>query len=130
MDETKNNLREKTDELQKKYDELLEKYNREILKISKPKLSQELEDLLCKRVCDLGLSSRASKGLDSREIIYLFQLAMYTKDDLNRIRNIGKKTIKEIAEFLREKTLSPGLNFSQEEINYFWEKIEGKNLAK
>ena len=123
-------LREKNVELQKKYDELLEKYKREIQKISKPQLTTETIELLCKRVCDFNLSARVINATDSYKIIYLFQLISMSKAQLGRVRNIYKKSIKEIEDFVSGLGQTLGMNFSPEEYNYFWEKIEEKIAAK
>jgi|GEM_PF-6977116 DNA-directed RNA polymerase alpha subunit len=113
-------------DLNKKYDGLLEKYQREVLKISKPPLSSETVDLLCGRICDTALSARIIHATDAREIIYLFQLISLSKEHLMRIRHIYKKSAKEIENFVSGLGLILGTNFSQEELNYFWEKIEKK----
>jgi hypothetical protein len=122
-------LQERLKQVTRERDDLKIKYEKALL-ITKPQLSTETIELLCKRVCDLELSVRALKTLDSREIIYLFQLITYTAKDLNRIRYLGKRTIKEIGNFIAGLGLSLGTNFSQEELNSFWKKIEEKIAAK
>ncbi|MFZ4631604.1 MAG: DNA-directed RNA polymerase subunit alpha C-terminal domain-containing protein [Patescibacteria group bacterium] len=120
-------LREQNARLTKERDELREKYEG-LKKISNPKLSTEIEELLITRVCDLGFSNRVIKVLDESDIAYVFQLIGHTKEQLNRLRKLGKNSIEEICQKLREKTLTTGITFRETEYNYFWDLIE-KNKA-
>ncbi len=113
-------------ELEKKYKELLEKTELKSPNIVKPPFSDETIALLCKRVCDFDLSARIIHAIDDYEIIYLFQLICFSKTQLERIRNIYKKSIKEIIDFLESFDLTLETKLSPEEINFFWKKVEGK----
>ena len=122
-------LREQNAKLIKERDDLLEKYEN-LKKISNPKLSAEMEELLITRVCDLGFSNRVIKALDESDIVYVFQLIGYTKEQLHRLRKLGKNSIDEISQKLREKTLTTGITFRETEYNYFWDLIERRQSKK
>ena len=58
-----------------------------------------------RKIClaDEGLSNRAVNGLEHKGIITLEDLLRYTSKTLLRIRHLGKKTVKEIEQFVRQK---------------------------
>lgn len=118
--------KQKYEDLKKLYDELLEKYDLRSQNIVKPSFSTETIELLCKRVCDFNLSTRVINATDAYELNYLFQLICVSKTQLGRIRNIHKKSIKEISDFLEGLGLALDTKLTQEEINFFWKKIEEK----
>ena len=89
-----------------------------------------MEELLITRVCDLGFSNRVIKALDESDIVYVFQLIGYTKEQLHRLRKLGKNSIDEISQKLREKTLTTGITFRETEYNYFWDLIERRQSKK
>lgn len=126
LKEENEKLKAKCGELEKINQELQKKYNKNVCKIIEPELSAEVIKLLCKRICDFDLGIRVIRAMEKTEIIYLFQLISWKQNDLEKIRNIRSVSINKIKVFLTENELELGTNFSQEEYNYFWKKVEEK----
>ncbi len=121
-----NKLKTRCCDLEKDYQELQGKYDKDICNVIRPQLNTETIELLCKRICDFDLSVRITRAMEATEIIYLFQLVSWKKDELEKIRNIRKVSIKNIQHFLAEHNLELGTSFFQEEYNFFWKKVEQK----
>lgn len=74
-----------------------------------PNPPEELNPILNMRLDQSKLSSRAKNGLFNVGIDYLYQLINYSKADLYKIRNFGKKTQAEIIDFVN----GLGLQFAE-----------------
>ena len=72
-----------------------------------------MRQLLQKRLVDLPLSVRALNCLKAAEVETLGQLVKYTKADLLKFRNFGKKSLAELDDLLNELNLSFGTDISK-----------------
>lgn len=70
---------------------------------------QKLLDNLDTPVKELGLSVRVANCLQKARIRYIGELVQRTETDLFKIKNFGRKTIKEIREILAELVLHLGM---------------------
>jgi len=61
---------------------------------------------MSKNICDLGFSNRTVNCLTYADIRTVYDLTRKTRDDLLGIRNMGKKSVLEIHEFLDKNKLS------------------------
>lgn len=85
---------------------------------SKPKqVAEELDEstlhmrqLLKTKLVDMDLSVRALNCLKAADVETLGDLVSYTKADLLKFRNFGKKSLTELEELVRSKSLSFGMN--------------------
>ena len=73
-------------------------------------------DILKREVVYEDLSVRLLNCLKAADIYYIWQLLMITKADLLKYRNFGKKSLAELDEYLKEKNLHLGWEFSPAEI--------------
>jgi DNA-directed RNA polymerase alpha subunit len=64
------------------------------------------DPLMSKNICDLGFSNRTVNCLTYADIRTVYDLTRKTRDDLLGIRNMGKKSVLEIQEFLDKNKLS------------------------
>lgn len=79
-------------------------------------MSEEVDDsnskILDMPIEDLDLSVRSYNCLKRANIQTVQELINRTEDDMNKIRNLGKKSLKEI----KEKVIELGLSYKEEEI--------------
>jgi DNA-directed RNA polymerase subunit alpha len=88
---------------------------------SKPKQpTEELDEatlhmrqLLKTKLVDMDLSVRALNCLKAADVETLGDLVSYTKADLLKFRNFGKKSLTELEELVRSKNLTFGMNVSK-----------------
>ena len=88
---------------------------------SKPKQpAEELDEntlhmrqLLKTKLVDMDLSVRALNCLKAADVETLGDLVSYTKADLLKFRNFGKKSLTELEELVRSKNLAFGMNISK-----------------
>ena len=72
--------------------------------------SAHLRDLLAKPIDDCGLSVRSINSLKNSSISTLGDLVQYSEDDMLKVKNVGEKALKEIAEMLQREGLSFGMH--------------------
>jgi len=72
-------------------------------------LEKSLEDALYTLVDELDLSSRAHNCLQAAGIRYVGELVQMTEQDLMKMKNFGRKSLKEIKDVLAERGLSLGM---------------------
>ena len=82
----------------------VESYDEEIL---------HMRQLLKSRLTDLDLSVRALNCLKAAEVETLGDLVMYTKADLMKFRNFGKKSLTELIDVIEEKNLQFGMDVAK-----------------
>jgi len=75
--------------------------------------SLHLRQLLKTKLIDLGLSVRALNCLKTAEVETLGELVSYTKADLMKFRNFGRKSLIELNDLLKEKNLHFGMDVSK-----------------
>lgn len=75
--------------------------------------SLHLRQLLKTKLVDLDLSVRALNCLKAAEVETLGELVAFTKADLLKFRNFGKKSLTELDELIRSKGLEFGMNVSK-----------------
>ncbi len=73
--------------------------------------------LLKTKLADLDISVRALNCLKAAELETLEELVPYTKNELLKFRNFGKKSLIELDEFLRSKDLHLGMDISKYKLN-------------
>ena len=64
------------------------------------------DPLMTKSIFDLGFTNRTINCLTYTNIRTVYDLTRKTKSDLFGIRNLGKKSVREIADFLEKNNLS------------------------
>ncbi len=74
---------------------------------------EQMRKLLQTKLSDLDLSVRAINCLKTADIETLGQLVSYTKNDLLKFRNFGKKSLSEVEELVKSKNLYFGMNVSK-----------------
>lgn len=72
-----------------------------------------MRQLLKTNLVDLDLSVRALNCLKAAEVDTLGELVSYTKADLMKFRNFGKKSLTELEELVARKDLSFGMDISK-----------------
>ena len=72
--------------------------------------SAQLRDLLAKPIDDCGLSVRSINSLKNSSISTLGDLVRYSEDDMLKVKNVGEKALKEIAEMLQHEGLAFGMS--------------------
>jgi DNA-directed RNA polymerase subunit alpha len=72
-----------------------------------------MRQLLKTKLVDMDLSVRALNCLKAADVETLGDLVSYTKADLLKFRNFGKKSLTELEELVRSKNLSFGMNTSK-----------------
>jgi DNA-directed RNA polymerase subunit alpha len=74
---------------------------------------EQMRKLLLTKLSDLDLSVRAINCLKTADIETLGKLVSYTKNDLLKFRNFGKKSLSEVEELVKSKNLYFGMNVSK-----------------
>ena len=77
--------------------------------------SLHTRQLLKVRLADMDLSVRALNCLKAAEVETLAELVSYSKNDLLKFRNFGKKSMVELEEFVRAKGLEFGMDLTMYE---------------
>lgn len=72
-----------------------------------------MRQLLKTKLVDLDLSVRALNCLKAAEVETLGELVSYTKGDLMKFRNFGKKSLTELEELVNNKGLNFGMDISK-----------------
>ncbi len=72
-----------------------------------------MRQLLKTKLVDLDLSVRALNCLKAADVETLGELVSYSKADLLKFRNFGKKSLTELEDLVRSKNLSFGMNISK-----------------
>jgi DNA-directed RNA polymerase subunit alpha len=75
--------------------------------------SLHMRQLLKAKLVDLDLSVRALNCLKAADIETLGDLVSYNKNDLLKFRNFGKKSLTELEELVKSKSLSFGMNLAK-----------------
>jgi len=75
--------------------------------------SLHLRQLLKTRLVDLDLSVRALNCLKTAEVETLGELVSYTKGDLMKFRNFGRKSLIELKELVKNKNLEFGMDVTK-----------------
>jgi DNA-directed RNA polymerase subunit alpha len=75
----------------------------------------QLHDKLGRLIDDFGLSVRSLNSLKNSNIRTLSDLVHYTEDELLKVKNVGEKALKEIADLLRAQELNFGMRFEEAE---------------
>jgi DNA-directed RNA polymerase subunit alpha len=77
--------------------------------------SGQLREKLERLIDDFGLSVRSLNSLKNSNIRTLRDLVHYTEDELLKVKNVGEKALKEIADLLRAQDLNFGMRFEDAE---------------
>jgi len=72
-----------------------------------------MRQLLKSKLVDMDLSVRALNCLKAADVETLGDLVSYSKNDLLKFRNFGKKSLTELEELVRAKNLTFGMNISK-----------------
>jgi DNA-directed RNA polymerase subunit alpha len=72
-----------------------------------------MRQLLKTKLVDMDLSVRALNCLKAADVETLGDLVSYTKADLLKFRNFGKKSLTELEELVRSKSLNFGMNVAK-----------------
>jgi len=75
--------------------------------------SLHMRQLLKTKLIDLDLSVRALNCLKVADVDTLGQLVAYNKNDLLKFRNFGKKSLAELEDLVKSKSLQFGMNISK-----------------
>lgn len=75
--------------------------------------SLHMRQLLKTKLVDLDLSVRALNCLKAADVETLGDLVSYNKNDLLKFRNFGKKSLTELEELVKSKSLQFGMNISK-----------------
>jgi len=75
--------------------------------------SLQMRQLLKTRLVDMDLSVRALNCLKAAEVDTLGDLVSFNKNDLLKFRNFGKKSLSELEELVKSKSLSFGMNVAK-----------------
>jgi len=90
--------------LEEKVKEEVETYDEEVL---------HMRQMLKTKLTDMDLSVRALNCLKAAEVETLGDLVMYTKNDLMKFRNFGKKSLTELEELVDIKGLQFGMDLAK-----------------
>jgi DNA-directed RNA polymerase subunit alpha len=71
----------------------------------------QLRERLDRPIDEFALSVRSLNSLKNSNIRTLYDLVQYTEDDLLKVKNVGEKALKEIADLLRQHDLNFGMKF-------------------
>jgi DNA-directed RNA polymerase subunit alpha len=74
--------------------------------------SDGMGKLLKTKIEDLGIGQRSLNCLKAAEVNTLGDLVQYSKNDLLKLRNFGKKSLKELEKIVEEKGLTFGMDLS------------------
>ncbi len=83
--------------------------NGEIVEL-KPKTPTVFDEMLDRPITDYPLSVRALNSLLSENINTMRELVRLTEIDLLKFRNIGKKSISELSDFIKDHDLTWGMD--------------------
>ena len=72
-----------------------------------------MRHLLLNKLSDLGLSVRAYNCLNAAEIDTLADLVSYSRPELMKFRNFGRKSLNEIDQMLDKMKLSFGMDVTK-----------------
>lgn len=75
--------------------------------------SLHMRQLLKTKLVDMDLSVRALNCLKAAEVDTLGELVAFNKNDLLKFRNFGKKSLSELEELVKSKSLNFGMNISK-----------------
>ncbi len=75
-----------------------------------------MDSILNIKIEDLGIGSRSLNCLKSAEVNTLGDLVQYSKNDLLKLRNFGKKSLEELEKIIEEKGLTFGMDLSKYKI--------------
>ena len=75
--------------------------------------SGQLRERLARLIDDFGLSVRSLNSLKNSNIRTLGDLVAYTEDELLKVKNVGEKALREIADLLRQEDLNFGMRFEE-----------------
>ena len=75
--------------------------------------SLHVRQLLKTKLVDLELSVRALNCLKAAEVETLGELVIYTKNDLMKFRNFGRKSLTELDELVQSKGLDFGMDVAK-----------------
>jgi len=78
-------------------------------------MAGQLREKLGRLIDDFGLSVRSLNSLKNSNIRTLGDLVTYTEDELLKVKNVGEKALKEIADLLRAQDLNFGMRFEETE---------------
>jgi DNA-directed RNA polymerase subunit alpha len=78
-----------------------------------PGAAGQLREKLNRLIDDFGLSVRSLNSLKNSNIRTLGDLVTYTEDELLKVKNVGEKALKEIADLLRAQELNFGMRFEE-----------------
>ena len=79
--------------------------------------SLHMSQLLKTTLVDLGLSVRSLNCLKHAEVFTLGELVSFSKNDLLKFRNFGKKSLTELEDLVEEKNLHFGFDVSKYNVN-------------
>ena len=79
--------------------------------------SLHMSQLLKTSLVDLGLSVRSLNCLKHAEVFTLGELVSFSKNDLLKFRNFGKKSLTELEELVEDKNLHFGFDVSKYNLN-------------
>ena len=74
-----------------------------------------LREQLGRNIDDFGLSVRSLNSLKNSNIRTLADLVAYTEEELLKVKNVGEKALREIADLLRAQGLNFGMQFEEAE---------------
>lgn len=75
--------------------------------------SLHMRQLLKSKLSDMDLSVRALNCLKAADVETLGELVSFNKNDLMKFRNFGKKSLTELEELVRAKSLTFGMNVAK-----------------
>ncbi|MEP6571155.1 MAG: DNA-directed RNA polymerase subunit alpha [Gemmatimonadota bacterium] len=73
----------------------------------------QLRERLGRLIDDFGLSVRSLNSLKNSNIRTLKDLVEFTEEDLLKVKNVGEKALREIADLLRQQDLNFGMQFEE-----------------
>jgi DNA-directed RNA polymerase subunit alpha len=73
----------------------------------------KLREQLGRNIDDFGLSVRSLNSLKNSNIRTLADLVAYTEEELLKVKNVGEKALREIADLLRAQGLNFGMQFEE-----------------
>ncbi|MFM7078535.1 MAG: DNA-directed RNA polymerase subunit alpha C-terminal domain-containing protein, partial [Bacteroidota bacterium] len=72
-----------------------------------------MRQLLKTKLVDMDLSVRALNCLKAADVETLGDLVSYSKNDLLKFRNFGKKSLTELEDLVKSKNLNFGMNLAK-----------------
>lgn len=79
---------------------------------------------LLRSVKELGLGVRSNNGLEKAGIEYIGELALMSESEINNLKNVGKKSVDEILNAMREIGYPIGANSAEAHKDKLMEKIK------